>query len=155
MRIKIQNLLTDTVAQWVKHRRDKPWAWVRILANVILFIFSVAFFISLLPGRSVGRSNFDWGLQKFNNVDPNNDRQILKITMLKIDSTEDIDYKILYIMLYICIICIYITYVVMLFIHTHTHTHMYIYMYIYISGNVLCIIMSYVHILYVYILHIW
>ena len=36
-------------------------SWVQILASVIFFICSVAFFLSLLPWRSVGRSNFDWG----------------------------------------------------------------------------------------------
>ena len=53
--------------------------------SVILFICSVAFFLSLLPWRSVGRSNFDMGLQKLNNVDSNNDIQIIKITMLNIE----------------------------------------------------------------------
>ena len=76
IRINIQVLPTDTVAQWVEHRRDKPWAWVRILASVISLIYSVAFFLSLLPWRSFGTSNFDWGLHKFNNVDSNNDRKI-------------------------------------------------------------------------------
>ena len=47
-----------------------------ILASVIFFFYSVAFFLSLLPWRSVGGSNFDWGLQKLNNVDSNNDIQI-------------------------------------------------------------------------------
>ena len=47
-----------------------------IYIYVILLICSVAFFLSLLPWRSVGRSNFDWGLQKINNVDSNNDIQI-------------------------------------------------------------------------------
>ena len=40
-------------------------------------------------------SNFDWGLHNFNNVDSNNDRQIKKITILKIESTVDIHKKIL------------------------------------------------------------
>ena len=48
----------------------------------IFYLFS-AFFLSLLPWQSVGRSNFDWGLQKLNNVDSNNDMQICKIAMLK------------------------------------------------------------------------
>ena len=52
------------------------------IASVIFLICSVAFFLSLLPLRSFGRSNFDWGLQKLTNVDSNNDIQILKITML-------------------------------------------------------------------------
>ena len=88
-----QDLPTDTVAQWVERRRDKPWAWVRILASVIFFICSVAFFLSLLPWRCVGMCNFDWGLQKLNNVDSNNDIQILKITILKIEPTVDIHRK--------------------------------------------------------------
>ena len=67
---------TDTVPHWVEHRLDKPWAWVQILASVMFFIFSVAFIPSMLPWRSDGRSNLNRGLQKFNNVDPNNDRQI-------------------------------------------------------------------------------
>ena len=29
----------DTVAQWVDHRRDKPWTWVRILASVRYSLF--------------------------------------------------------------------------------------------------------------------
>ena len=42
--IKIQDLPTDTVAQWVEHRRDKPWSCVQILASDIFFICSVALF---------------------------------------------------------------------------------------------------------------
>ena len=61
IRIKIRVLPADTVAQWVEHRRDKPWPWVRIQVSVIFFICSVAFFPSLLPWRSVGRSNYDRG----------------------------------------------------------------------------------------------
>ena len=60
--IKIQDLPTDTVAQWIEHRRDKPRAWVQILATIIFVICSVALFLSLLP-------NFDWGWQKSNNAD--------------------------------------------------------------------------------------
>ena len=37
---------------------------------------SVAFFLPLLPWRSVGRSIVDRALQKLNNVDSNNDMQI-------------------------------------------------------------------------------
>ena len=69
-------LTAFTVAQWVEHRRDKPRTWVQILASVYFFICSVAFFLPLLPWRSVGRSNFDWGLQKLDIVDSNNDIQI-------------------------------------------------------------------------------
>ena len=72
----IQVLPTDNVTQRVEHRRDKPRTWVQILASVIFFICSVAFFLSLLPWRSARRSNFDWGLQKLNNVDSSNDTQI-------------------------------------------------------------------------------
>ena len=91
--IKIQDLPTGTVAQWVKHRRFKPWTWVQILANVFFCFSSVAIFLSLLPLRSVGGSNFDWELQKLNNVDSNNDIQILKITILRILSTVDNSWK--------------------------------------------------------------
>ena len=74
--IKIQVLPTDTVAQSVEHRCDRPRTWVRVLASVMFFICSVAFFLYLLPWRSVGRSNFDWGLHRLNNVDSYNDTQI-------------------------------------------------------------------------------
>ena len=57
-------------------KRNANMTLARIVASVIFFICSVAFFLSLLPWRSVGRSNFDWGLQKHNNVDSNNDIQI-------------------------------------------------------------------------------
>ena len=33
-RIKIHDLPTDNEAQWVVHRRDKLWAWVRVQASV-------------------------------------------------------------------------------------------------------------------------
>ena len=46
---------------------------ILILASVNFLFAPFAFFLSLLPWRSVGRSNFDWGLQKLNNVDSNND----------------------------------------------------------------------------------
>ena len=86
MRTKIQVLSTDTVAQWIEHRRDNPRTWVQILASVIFFICSVAFLLSLLPWRRDKWSNIDWGLQKLSNVDSNNDIQIRKIIMLKIES---------------------------------------------------------------------
>ena len=63
IRIKIQDLPTDTVAQSIEHRRDKPKALVQIQASVRYLICPVVFFHSLLPWRSVGRSNFDRGLQ--------------------------------------------------------------------------------------------
>ena len=44
MRIKFPDLPTDNVAQWVEHRLDMPWAWVRIIASVRFFIRSVKFF---------------------------------------------------------------------------------------------------------------
>ena len=68
-----RDLPADTVAQLVERLRVKPRACVEILASVRYLICSVAFFLSLLPWRSVGRSNFDWGLQKINNADSNND----------------------------------------------------------------------------------
>ena len=43
IRIKIQVLPTDTVAQWVEHRRDKPRTCVQILASVRIFIRSVMY----------------------------------------------------------------------------------------------------------------
>ena len=67
IRNNIQVLPTDTVAQRVEHRRDKPKTWVQILARVIFLFCSVAFFLSMLSRRSVGRSNFDKGLLKLNN----------------------------------------------------------------------------------------
>ena len=63
IRIKIQDLPTDNVGQWVQHQREKPWAWVRILESVRFMFLSVKFFLSLLPWRNVGRSNFGRGLQ--------------------------------------------------------------------------------------------
>ena len=75
IRIKIQDLPTDIIAQWVEHRRDKPRTWVQIITSVIFFICSVALFLSLQPWRGVGMSNFNWGLQRLN-VDSNNDIQI-------------------------------------------------------------------------------
>ena len=47
--IRIQVLSTDTVDQWVEQRRDNPKTWVRILASVIFFICSVAFFLLCYP----------------------------------------------------------------------------------------------------------
>ena len=79
IRLKIRNnihdLPTDTEAQRVEHRRDKPRTSVQILASVILFICSAAFFLPLLPWRSVDWSNFDRGLQRLNNGDSINDIQ--------------------------------------------------------------------------------
>ena len=49
IRIKIQVLPTDTVAQWVEHRRDKPWTWVQILASVILFLVRLCSFFLCYP----------------------------------------------------------------------------------------------------------
>ena len=34
MMIRIRDVPADTVAQTVERRRDKPWAWVRILVSV-------------------------------------------------------------------------------------------------------------------------
>ena len=68
IRIKTQVLPTDTVDQWVEHRRGKPGTWVQILASVTFLVCSVEFFLSPLLWRSVGRSNFDWGLQKHTNM---------------------------------------------------------------------------------------
>ena len=35
IRIKIQDLPTDTMAQLLEHRRDKPWVRVRIVASIM------------------------------------------------------------------------------------------------------------------------
>ena len=51
MRIEIQDLPTDTIDQWVEHRRDKPWAWVRILASVIFYLLC-SFFLCY-PGEAL------------------------------------------------------------------------------------------------------
>ena len=61
MRIKRQVLPTDNVALWVEHRRDMPKDLGSTPSERHIVNFSVAFFLSLLPWRSVGRSNFDWG----------------------------------------------------------------------------------------------
>ena len=52
IKINIQILPTDTVAQWAEHRRDKPRTRVQILACVIFFIFSVFYFYpSFMPSE--------------------------------------------------------------------------------------------------------
>ena len=89
IRTNIQDLPTEAVAHWVEYRRDKPRAWVRILASVGFLICSVAFFISLLPWRSVGRYNFDRGLQNSTMLILRK-RQAKKNPMLKIESNVDI-----------------------------------------------------------------
>ena len=48
IRIKIQDLPTVTVAQWVEHLHDKPRALVVIQTSVRFFNSFVAFFLSLL-----------------------------------------------------------------------------------------------------------
>ena len=53
IRIKIQVLPTDTVGQWVDHRRDKPWTCFRILASVIFFICSVGLFLICYSGEAL------------------------------------------------------------------------------------------------------
>ena len=62
MRIKIQVLPSDNVAQCVEHRRDMLKDLSSNSSECNFFICSVVFFLSLLPWRSVGMSNFDWGL---------------------------------------------------------------------------------------------
>ena len=49
IRIKILDLPNDTVAQSVERRRDKPRAWVRILASVRFLNCSVALFLLCYP----------------------------------------------------------------------------------------------------------
>ena len=53
MRIKIQVLPTDNVALWVEHRCDMPKDLGSNPSERHIVNFSVAFFISLLPWRSV------------------------------------------------------------------------------------------------------
>ena len=60
------------------------YIYIYIPASVIFLDCSVAFYLSLQPWRSVGRSNFDWGLLKRNYVDSNNDIQNINITILYI-----------------------------------------------------------------------
>ena len=79
---KIQDQPADTVAQWVEHRRDKPWAWVRILASVIFFICSVVFRCVCYPGEALAGPFSTDVCKKLNNVNSNNDIQICKITIL-------------------------------------------------------------------------
>ena len=42
------------------------------------------FLLSLLPWQGVGRSNFDWGMQKLINVDSNNDIKKKKLLYIYI-----------------------------------------------------------------------
>ena len=93
MSIKIQDLSTDTVAQWVEHLGDKPRTWVQILASVIFFICSVALFLSLLPWRSVGGQNSTGVCKKSPMVIHINDMQNEQNIILKIESTVDIHRK--------------------------------------------------------------
>ena len=76
IRIKIQVLPTVTVAQWVEHRRDEPWTWVQILANVIFFIFPLRSFFLCYPGEALECPISTGACKKLNNVDSNNDIQI-------------------------------------------------------------------------------
>ena len=91
IRIKIQDLPTDTVAQWVEHRRDNPWTWVCIPASVRFFIFFVAFFLSLLPWLSVGGSNFDMDLQNSTMlIQKKTDKKLLYIYIFEYRSVMNI-----------------------------------------------------------------
>ena len=61
--IKIQVLLTGTRSLVGKASAlEKPRTWVRVLASVWFFHFFRCVLSSVLPLRSVGRSNFDKGL---------------------------------------------------------------------------------------------
>ena len=53
IRIKIRDLPADTVAQSVENRRDKPRAWVRILASARFLICSVASFLLCYLGEAL------------------------------------------------------------------------------------------------------
>ena len=68
-----------TLRQGSRERKNATEQIKNMKLDRIFFIFflcSVALFLSLLPFRSVGMSNFDWGLHKLSNVDSNNDIQI-------------------------------------------------------------------------------
>ena len=66
------------IHQWVEHRRDKPWAWVRILASIIFLILPLHSFFLCYPGEEL-EGPISIGLcKKLNNVDSNNDIQIYK-----------------------------------------------------------------------------
>ena len=56
--IKFWVLSDDTVAYSVEYRRIKPSTWVQIIASVRFIYFFRFVLSSLLPLRSVGRSNF-------------------------------------------------------------------------------------------------
>ena len=63
MRIKIQVLPTGTRSLVGKASAlENPRNWVRVLASVIFFHLFRCVLSSVLPLRSVGRSNFDKGL---------------------------------------------------------------------------------------------
>ena len=63
IRIKIQVLPTGTRSLVGKVLAlEKPRTWVRVLASVRFFHLFRCFLSSLLPLRSIGRSNFDKGL---------------------------------------------------------------------------------------------
>ena len=123
--IKIQVLPTDTVVQWVKHRRDKPRTCVQILASVIFFICSVAFFLSLLPWRSVGRPNFVWDLQNL--------AMLIQITTYRYKKLLCYKYNELWTFIEKNAVS-----------KTHTHIYIYAYIHTYIYKNV-CIYI-YIHI---------
>ena len=53
MRIKILDLPTDAVAQWVEHRRDKPRTWIQILTCVIFYFFPLHSFFLCYPGEAL------------------------------------------------------------------------------------------------------
>ena len=53
----IRHLPADTVAQSVERRRDKPRAWVQILASVRVCICTVAFFLLCYPCEALEGPN--------------------------------------------------------------------------------------------------
>ena len=53
IRIKILDLLDDTVVQSIERRSDKPKAIVRIIVIVRFFICSVAFFLLCYLGEAL------------------------------------------------------------------------------------------------------
>ena len=76
MRIKIQVLPTDIVAQWVEHRCDKSRTWVQSLASVKFLFVPLRSFFLCYPGEALEGSISTGVSNKLNNVDSNNDIQI-------------------------------------------------------------------------------
>ena len=60
----------------VEHQRDKPRTWVQIVASVMFFLCSFAFFLSFFhcyPGEALEGPILTGIFKELNNVDSNND----------------------------------------------------------------------------------